>query len=135
MSDDQAQTPPPPPPPAPPPAPQPAQPAGGSGSSDRAPMLVLSYLGPLALIPFLTQKDDAEVQWHAKHGLVLFGVFLALQIVAGIIWNLPWMGCAGYFLSGVVGLGYLVVSVLCIIKALDGQRFKIQVLSDYADKF
>ena len=40
-------------------------------SSDRTIMLVLSYLGILALIPLLMKKDDPEVQWHAKNGLAL----------------------------------------------------------------
>ena len=32
----------------------------------------LSYLGILALIPFMTEKDDEFVQFHAKQGLNLF---------------------------------------------------------------
>ena len=32
-------------------------------------MIVLAYFGLLALIPLLMEKEDAEVQWHAKHGL------------------------------------------------------------------
>ena len=43
----------------------------GSVSSNRNVMIVLSYLWLLALVPLLTEKDDKEVQWHAKHGLVL----------------------------------------------------------------
>ena len=34
-------------------------------------MIVLAYLWPLALVPLLLEKQDPEVQWHAKHGLVL----------------------------------------------------------------
>ncbi len=48
----------PPPPPPPPPAPV--------ASSNRSVMLVLSYLGILALIPLITEKNDREVQWHAQ---------------------------------------------------------------------
>ena len=138
MSENEAPTPTPeaPPPPPPPAPPQPAA-AGGGGadSSNRTLMLVLSYLGPLALIPFLMEKNDQEVQWHAKHGLVLFGSALVLQFVAAVIWRLPWMGCVGGAFWGLVNLGYLVVFVLCIIKALDGKRFLIPGLSDFADKF
>ena len=43
-----------------------------AGSSpNRGVMIVLAYLWPLALVPLLVEKQDAEVQWHAKHGLVL----------------------------------------------------------------
>src|SRR5262245_37803844 len=40
-------------------------------SQNRDVMIVLAYLWVLALIPLLFEKQDVEVQWHAKHGLVL----------------------------------------------------------------
>ena len=44
-------------------------------------MIVLSYFGLLALIPLLVDKDDPEVQWHAKHGLVLTVAWVVLFVV------------------------------------------------------
>ncbi|HSN53826.1 MAG TPA: hypothetical protein VLT32_04100, partial [Candidatus Sulfomarinibacteraceae bacterium] len=77
--------PPPPPPAAPPPPVEPAAPSGGGTSDNRTIWIVLSYLGLLALIPLLVEKEDREVQWHAKHGLVLmvaeFVAMIALWIV------------------------------------------------------
>ena len=89
-------TPPPPPPPGggsytPPPPPPPPPPAGGGTApgSDRTIMLVLSYLGLLALIPMLTKKEDSEIQWHSKNGLVLgiawFVVWVAWEILSVIM--------------------------------------------------
>ena len=72
----------PPPPPAPPPAPAPSS-SGTGGSSNRGLMIALSYLWLLALIPLLVEKDDAEVQWHAKHGLTLLVAEVALWIEIG----------------------------------------------------
>ena len=40
-------------------------------SPNRGVMIVLAYLWPLALVPLLLEKQDADVQWHAKHGIVL----------------------------------------------------------------
>ena len=40
-------------------------------SPNRGVMIVLAYLWPLALIPLLIDKQDTEVQWHARHGIVL----------------------------------------------------------------
>ena len=48
-----------------------ATPGAGTPSSNRNVMILLSYLWLLALIPLVVEKDDREVQWHAKHGLVL----------------------------------------------------------------
>ena len=41
-------------------------------------MIVLAYLWPLALVPLLVEKNDPEVQWHAKHGIVLMVAELVL---------------------------------------------------------
>ena len=48
-------------------------------------MIVLSYLGLLALIPLLVEKNDKEVQWHAKHGLVLLVAEIVLFIGLSIL--------------------------------------------------
>ena len=58
---------------------------GSAPSSNRNVMILLSYLWLLALVPLLTEKDDKEVQWHAKHGLVLMVAELFLWIVISIV--------------------------------------------------
>ena len=79
-------------------------------------MLVLAYLGLLALIPLLTVQDSDYVKWHAKNGLVLgFGCGLALSILSYI----PFLGWAIGCLGGVM---LIVVDVLAMTKALAGER-------------
>ncbi len=79
MADQKAPTP---PPAAPPPPPPPA------GTQRNTGMLVLSYLGLLALIPLIIEKKDREVQWHAKHGLVILAAFVILQVAISIMSSL-----------------------------------------------
>ena len=135
---------PPPPPTAPPP--QPAADPGARGaapgpvSDNRAVWIVLSYLGLLALIPLLVERDDREVQWHAKHGLVLLvaevAVIVALQIVVMLLTAISGgIGCLAGMLLPVLLLAILVLHVVCIVKGLNGQRFTISGLSDFADRF
>ena len=122
-----------PPPPEPrvaPPLPPPPPP--GPPATRNMPMLVLSYLGLLALIPLVVVKDDREVQWHAKHGLVLTVAFVALSLAASIM---TFIAGLFFFLNPVVYLGYLVVTVLAMLKALNGQRLVIPGVSEYADRF
>jgi uncharacterized membrane protein len=120
------------PPPPPPAAPPPAAPSGGSGNKTL--MLVLSYCGLLSLIPLLTEKDDTEVQWHAKHGLVQFFFFVILWVVLGIVTSTG-IGCIFVVVYPILGLVWLIVTILSIVKATKGQRFKIPGVSDFADKF
>ncbi len=122
MPDQMAGAPPPPPPPPPP------LPAAGS---NRSVMLVLSYIGILALIPLLTEKNDREVQWHARHGLVLLVTYLVVTVglfVASLV-----VGVLG-LLQLPLWLGYLVVVILCITNALNGKRFVIPGLSELTEK-
>ena len=135
MSENEAQTPTPEAPPPPPPAPQPASSGGGGESSNRTLMIVLSYLGLLALIPLLMEKDDQEVQWHAKHGLVLFAAWVILGIVLSVLSQVAILSCLAVLVSLFLPLAALVVHIICIVKGINGERFLIPGLSDFANKF
>ncbi|RLE22043.1 MAG: hypothetical protein DRJ65_14735 [Acidobacteria bacterium] len=129
----------PPPPPEPPAQPAP-EPSTAPAGDNRTIMIVLSYLGILALIPFLVEKNDTEVQWHAKHGLVLtaaeFVLFIGLQIVTMILGAISGgLGCLIGILIPVLALGILVLHVVCILKGLKGERFIVPKVSEFADKF
>jgi uncharacterized membrane protein len=110
---------------------------GRSTSSNRNVMILLSYLWLLALIPLVIEKDDREVQWHAKHGLVLtvaelifWVAFNVLTLVMG-----QFLGCLVAIFGPIVGLGFLILHIVAIIKGINGQRLIIPGISEYADKF
>jgi len=129
-------SPPPPPGATPPPPPPPAGTGASGGASDnRGLMIVLSYIWILAIVPLIMEKDDKEVQWHAKHGLVLLGAEIILYVICGVLGMLPVVGCATVFLFPIIGLGALIVRILCIVKGINGERFIIPGLSQYADRF
>src|SRR3954470_12255255 len=94
--------------------------APGSVSQNRSIMIVLSYLWLLALVPLLVEKEDKEVQWHAKHGIVLmvaeFIFWIAITIVTIALGTL--LGCVVSMLSLVVWVGILVVHVMAIFKGI-----------------
>ncbi len=118
-----------PPPPPPPPG------SGGAPSSDRTIMLVLSYLWILFLVPLLAKKDDPEVQWHAKNGFALFITEIVVWVACRIVIHfIPFAGCGLSLVSCVVWLGFLAIRVMAIVKATQGQRMRIPVISDFADK-
>ena len=112
-------------------------PPTGSGtvSPNRGLMLVLSYLWLLALIPLVAEKEDREVQWHAKHGLVILVAEFAAWVVYFILSMIPGIGCVMIFLIPIIWLAFVVVRVIAVVKALSGQRFLIPGLSTYADRF
>ena len=90
-------------------------------------MLVLCYLGLLALIPYLAGRRDAPfVRFHARQGLALGLLGIGSAALAAV----PYLGFIGYL--GVTGV--FVLSVLGIVKALDRQEWRVPVAADVADR-
>ena len=101
---------------------------------------MLAYLWPLALVPLLLERQDADVQWHAKHGIVLmiaelvvlFAYIMMTTLVSLATFGL---GCA---LSIFIVFGWvavLAIHVVAIVKGIGGTRLIIPGLSDYANRF
>ncbi|HEY8132167.1 MAG TPA: DUF4870 domain-containing protein [Thermoanaerobaculia bacterium] len=119
-----------------PPPPPTSPPPGGAPSSDRTIFLVLAYLGILSLIPLIAKKDDPEIQWHAKNGVALFIaelIWVAIRI-ALIFIRIPFVGCGLSMISCVVWIGFLALSIYCIVQAVGGKRFRIPLITDMAEK-
>jgi len=99
-------------------------------------MIFLSYFGLFALIPLLTKKEDPDIQWHAKNGLVLAIAYIPIWIVLFIIGIvlpgplklilLP-LNCAFPIL-------WLVIDIMAMVKGINGQRMRIPVITDMAEK-
>jgi uncharacterized membrane protein len=101
-------------------------------------MLVFSYLWILALVPFLVTRRE-YVRWHAKQGLILCGVaclvFLAVIFVGAILATLTkvfaWL--FAFALLNLVLL-YLALALVCVIKALRGERWAVPFLGDLVER-
>lgn len=102
-------------------------------------LLVFGYLGPLAMFSLLASRREF-VKWHAKQGLVLFAVLAALYVVLKTLYTIMnrylwwWIGELFWGAVWLVALGALLLMMLCIVRALEGERFKIPVLGDIADR-
>lgn len=104
-------------------------------ATSRSLMLMLSYLGILGFVPLVAQRNDREVQWHAKNGLLLFAAVVGVGVavtLAGIV--LPDLSCLYGIVMFLAGALYVVIAVLAIVKALDGQRLIVPGISSHAGK-
>jgi uncharacterized membrane protein len=108
-------------------------------SPNRGVMIVLAYLWLLALVPLLTEKTDPEVQWHAKHGIVLmiaelvllFAYILVTSIVS--LATLP-LGCVLSLFLVFGWVGVLALHVVAIVKGINGGRLIVPGLSEYTSR-
>jgi uncharacterized membrane protein len=105
----------------PPPLPPSSRPRG-----DETILLVLCYVGLLALVPYLVARDAPLVRGHARQGLALALLGIACAGLAVV----PYVGFAGH-----LGLaGVLVLSIVGIVKALDRAPWRMPVAADVADR-
>jgi uncharacterized membrane protein len=107
-------------------------------SPNRGVMIVLAYLWPLALVPLVLERRDPDLQWHARHGLVLMVAELFLIVVYFAIASfvsLSSIGLGVALMMLLVGgwVGILAVHVVAIIKGVGGTRLVIPIVSSYAD--
>ena len=121
-----------------PPPPPPPPPAGGTGSggSDRGLMIFLSYFGLFALIPMLTKKDDSDIQWHSKNGLAWGIAYIPLWFVV-LILSIVMPGPLKLIifpLYCLLFIGWAVIDIMAMVKAFGGQRMRIPVVTDMAEK-
>ncbi|MCK5320711.1 DUF4870 domain-containing protein [Candidatus Parcubacteria bacterium] len=91
---------------------------------DNKTVAALSYIWVLCLVPLLTKKRSKFAQFHAKQGLVLF----IAEIVGVFVFWIPLIGWA-------LGIALLVVSIMGILKALNGEWWKIPYVYDWSKKF
>jgi uncharacterized membrane protein len=83
----------------------------------------LSYFWILFLIPLLTKRDSKFVQFHAKQGLVLFVV----EFLATLIMWIP-------LVNVVLFIGIIVIAVMGIIKAYNGEYWKAPFIYKWSEK-
>jgi uncharacterized membrane protein/RNA polymerase subunit RPABC4/transcription elongation factor Spt4 len=95
---------------------------------------ILSYLSILSLIPLLTQKDNKFIQFHARQGFALFIIAVAIFVCVIVLSFIPFIGWIFSMLSFFLHLGIFVLSIIGIIKAVQGEEWRIPVVADLAEK-
>jgi len=92
------------------------------------------------LIFFLTEKENKFVRFHALQSIVVFGASSVLGIVLSALVSfaiaihahflLPLFGLA----STLLWLATLALWILLMIKAYQGEKFKLPIAADIAEK-
>lgn len=100
-------------------------------------LLVFGYLGPLALVALIASRREL-VKWHAKQGLSLAAAVLLIHILFKPIHSLMSQFIAPmrdvfWAANGLILLGALLGALVCIVRGLEGERFKLPGLGSLAD--
>lgn len=137
----------------PPPTGQPA-PSSGIGGLDPKVAAALSYIWIVGLVFFFIEKEDRFVRFHAMQSII-FGIansviLIALSILASILTAVFSVGGAavggggGAIMGLLVMLIWLLFSLIALVlflglvfaavKAYQGQKFKLPIIGNMAEK-
>ncbi len=86
-------------------------------------MAIVAYI--LFFVPLIAAKNSPFAMYHANQGLTLFLAFAICNVVLGI---LPFIG---WFLLPLVNLALVVLMVLGIVNAAQGQAKPLPVIGAY----
>lgn len=95
----------------------------------------------VSIIIIVTDKTNKLARFHAFQSLLLMAVAVVIYIILGIIIggamaaNSGMMATLASLLYLVAGIGLLAAVIICMVKAYQGQFFKLPVIGDLADKW
>ena len=88
--------------------------------------VAFAYIPILCLIPILSPEQDSNIRFHTRQGLILF----LIEIVAGLF-LIPWVSSLIWKSVLIVCIG---LSIAGIVFALQGKRYKLPIIGDWAEK-
>ncbi len=122
----------------------PATGAAQSGLSENVAGLLCYVLGWLTGLIFFLVDKRPYVRFHAAQSIVVFGALHILRIVLAMMFGISWMiggGMGwtsfsfGWLLFSLIGLVALVLWIVLMVKAYQGERFKVPIAGDLAESF
>jgi uncharacterized membrane protein len=130
--------------------PPPVQTTKSSTGLDENVAALLSYIfgWVSGLIFFLIEKDSRLVRFHAMQSILLNVLFIILWFVVWIVTVVLWIAAAaiGDVVGAIVsilstlifvvfGIAALIAVIMCLVKAYQGQYFKLPIIGNFAEKF
>ena len=98
---------------------------------------MLSYLLIPAIVFLVLEPYNKNrfIRFHAFQCIFLAIAFTVLGFALGIIAQIPFLGWAALFLLWpLIGLAQLILWIILLLKAYQGQMFKLPVVGDMAEK-
>lgn len=96
--------------------------------SDNKVMAILAYIGFLFLVPMFAAPNSKYARFHVSQGLTLFIVMVIAGAVGGVLSIIPIVGLIFGIIFWAVDLVGLVLMVLGIINAANGQAKELPII-------
>ncbi|HSX18806.1 MAG TPA: DUF4870 domain-containing protein [Candidatus Saccharimonadales bacterium] len=87
------------------------------------------------IIILLVEKDDKYVRFHAMQSTIIFGGFFVLNIIFNVVFGgLSFLGILAKGISTLLTVISLVIWIVSMIKAYQGDVFKWPIAGNFAEK-
>jgi len=87
------------------------------------------------LIFILIEKENRFVRFHAMQSIATFGGITVIIIIFSILALIPHIGSVFDVLQILVGILAFVLWIVLMIKAYQGEKYKLPVVGDFAEKY
>jgi uncharacterized membrane protein len=107
-----------------------------SGLSDSA-ASGLAYVTIIPAIVFLVVEPynrNPMVRFHSWQSIFLAIAYIVVRVGFIFLSMLPFFGFMLFPVRMLIGLGFFILWLIVMIKAFNGERFKIPVVGDFAEK-
>jgi len=81
------------------------------------------------IIFYLVEKDNKVVKFHAMQSIL---TFLPLNILYWIVGYIFWWNFMNYILNTILGLIIFILWIVLMIKAYQGEMYKLPIVGDIA---
>ena len=112
-------------------------PAGTTGGLADNIAGLLAYVTVIPSIIFLViepYNKNRFIRFHSFQNIFFCIAWIILSIALGIIGQIPVLGWATLFLWPLIGLAGFILWLVLMLKAYQGQMFKLPVIGDMAEK-
>ncbi len=86
------------------------------------------------LVFFLIEKENKFVRFHALQSIIVFGTIHLALIIFWSISRIPFIGWVFGVITGLISVLAIVLWILLMIKAYQGEKFKLPWAGNLAEK-
>lgn len=97
----------------------------------------IAYITIIPAIIFLATapyNQSKTIRFHSWQSIFLFIAWVAADIALGVVGMLPFIWHLTWMLWRLMGLGFFILVIVCMVQAFNGQIFKVPVIGDLAEK-
>ena len=83
---------------------------------------------------FLAEKDDKFIRFHAMQSMVVFGAISVTLFILAILRFIPYISLLFFVLYWIVWVIAVVLWIILMVKAYQGEKYKLPGAGDFAEK-